>query len=377
MAEKLFRILDVSLRLAGPSRVVEPIAAAYSRFAVPAESAPDPVSIEYDAPAAGTILAAGHGVPLLQEIDPVAQTYRLFLTVLFRRVRSHAVLHAAAAAVPGGNGFLIAAPSGYGKSSLAVGMVERGCRFLGDDYTPLELETGRIFPYPRAVSVIPGGGAPLPRDFLDAAADPGTPRLFGKSLVDVGALRGEESLQAGPVRLGSLFILASPGLSWDAWNAPTLLDVAAGAGEAAELERAFRAAPGVEIERCSEGDGLQIWRLRLDPAAHPTRALSPVLESDAVLYVEKHWDRPPDFGGKPEARQIPRREAAELLGREILNRRGSDGLMRRYGGRIALMFLDLAGALRDTACWRVEAGRFRETADLVRSLAEGKQEPRR
>ena len=70
----------------------------------------------------------------------------------------------------------------------------------------------------------------------------------------------------------------------------------------------------------------------------------------------------------PKATPVKRLEAAELLGRELLNRRVGGDLLARYDGNLSLLFMDLAGALRDAACWRIRVGDMQKTADLIEQL---------
>jgi hypothetical protein len=114
---------------------------------------------------------------------------------------------------------------------------------------------------------------------------------------------------------------------------------------------------------------MHFWQLRLDHAKRPTTPLTQVLGGKEIVYLAKHWDGQPDFTRDPEAIRIKRREAAVLLGREILNRRGTSGILGRYRGDATAMFLDLAASLKQAECFRIEVGRFHETADLIRSLA--------
>ena len=69
-----------------------------------------------------------------------------------------------------------------------------------------------------------------------------------------------------------------------------------------------------------------------------------------------------------EAVPVARREAAERLAREVLNRRSGGRLLARYGGSLARVFVDLAGALGQARCWRIRVGGCAETADLVQRL---------
>jgi len=86
--------------------------------------------------------------------------------------------------------------------------------------------------------------------------------------------------------------------------------------------------------------------------------------------MDKQWTSKPDFDRTPTRAPIKRLEAAQYLGRELLNRRDAGRFLERYGGRLTEMFVDLAGGLRDAACWRVSVGDYRLTADLLQEIAQ-------
>jgi HprK-related kinase A len=66
--------------------------------------------------------------------------------------RRHLLLHAAAVE-RNGQALLMTGESGSGKSTLAALLGERGWRFMGDEFALLDLDNGRIHPFPRAVSL--------------------------------------------------------------------------------------------------------------------------------------------------------------------------------------------------------------------------------
>jgi HprK-related kinase A len=62
------------------------------------------------------------------------------------------LLHAASVE-KGGRALLMTGDSGAGKSTLGALLGERGWRFMGDEFALLDLEDGRLHPFPRAVSL--------------------------------------------------------------------------------------------------------------------------------------------------------------------------------------------------------------------------------
>jgi serine kinase of HPr protein (carbohydrate metabolism regulator) len=56
--------------------------------------------------------------------------------------------HAASCVAIGGRAMLIEGPSGSGKSSLALALIDRGAVLIGDDGVRLELRANRLFAFP-------------------------------------------------------------------------------------------------------------------------------------------------------------------------------------------------------------------------------------
>jgi hypothetical protein len=348
-----FQVLEVDVTLEGPADVVASIDAAYARFKISANS-PGP----------------SHRVALPRMApDEGGTLYGRFLATILAQVERRAVFHAAALVDRRGRALVLAGPSGHGKSSLALEMVRRGFRFLGDDYAPVDLGSGSVLPFPRTASVVLGGAAPLPEAVRREAEATGTPRLFGKALVDVGRAFGPGAMAPGPAPLRTVVVLA-PG-DHDPAEAVSWLQMAARPAEAERLAAALREVPGVVVEAEAEGPSSHLWRLRLEHVEGPTERLAPLVEDDAVLYCERSWSGSPDFGAAPAIEPLKRREAAVFLTRELLNRRRGSKFLEGRGGDAADLVLEVAQALRPARCWRLRVGRFDETADLLEAAAEG------
>jgi hypothetical protein len=358
-------VLDAGVTLSAPRATLDPIAFAYRRF----EVARPPARRRRVALHDGAIVVDDSIAPIVPGFDPTLQLYQRFLKVLMDELGSHFLLHAAALADDRGRATLLAAPSGHGKSSLTLELLDRGLRFLSDDYAPLDPATGEIHPYPRALGLLSDPGPSFPERLRRLADAPDAVRFLGKTLVDVGDAFGQDVVLASPAALGYVLLLAAD--ETDGHEATTWIETAAHRDAADRIEADLRAIDGVEIASRDEDSHLVTWRLRLAHDRQPTEKLAAVLDRDAVVLSTKLWTSTPDFTGAPRAVPVRRREAAEWLGREMLNRGASGRLLARYGGSTAAMFFDLARALANVECYRIRMGGRCETADLVHDLIRG------
>jgi hypothetical protein len=362
--QRRFRILDVHVTLDGPLELIEPVSYAYRRFEVDRfEGAADAeVTLRLTDPE--TLQLDDLAIPIVPGLDLAAQFDHHLQTALMDAVGSCVVLHAAALTDGAGRGVILAGPSAHGKSSLALELARRGHGFLSDDLAPFEIERATILPYPRAVAVRPGEGAPIPEPFLSESHKASRVHRFEKTLLDVGEVLGEQALVDRPVPLGHVFLLATGGRP----RSHSEVDLAARLKDADELDGLFLATDGVEVLERREGPSLRAWRLALDHGKAPTQALAEILDGERVVLSSTRWERQPDFTSAAEAVPVTRREAAERLAREVLNRRSGGRLLAGYGGSLARLFVDLAGALSQARCWRIRVGACAETADLIERL---------
>jgi len=105
-------------------------------------------------------------------------------------------LHAAAVALDDQVAAL-AAPAGTGKSTMALALLANQFAYLSDELTPIEPETLRVHPYPRALCL----KAPLPEGYRRPQGTLDTGSRFHVPIDAVGAAARR------PLPLGALFFL--------------------------------------------------------------------------------------------------------------------------------------------------------------------------
>ncbi len=362
--DRRFRILDADVRLRGPDAVLAPIAGAYARFRVDDVSATARVEVRFDPGPPPRVLAPGLDVPVAEDDDPVRQCYRCFVESVMDAVESRAVLHGASLVAPSGDAIVLCAPSGHGKTTLALALTARGYRLLGDDYSPLDLDTGRVEPFPRAVSLERRSTA-RPGERPPEAG--GAHHLAGKTLLDP-AVATSGRLASEPYPLRRVFVLSGRAASWDARRAPVELELTCAAGAVDAAQTGIRSWPGVEILAVRRLQRLERVRIRVDPAVLPLEQLERRLADPAVIFSDRRWPTRPDFSDEPAADPLDRLTAVGIVARELLNRRPGRGILRRYRSAAAL-FAALVAASHDVRAYRVRVGRLEDTVALIDRLS--------
>src|SRR6185503_16279456 len=99
--------------------------------------------------------------------------------------KSYLLLHAATVE-KGGRALIMTGESGAGKSTLAALLGERGWRLMGDEFALLDMASGALLPFPRAISLKNGAIGVME---AEVGADRFGPLLAGTPKGDIRHLR--------------------------------------------------------------------------------------------------------------------------------------------------------------------------------------------
>jgi hypothetical protein len=291
-------------------------------------------------------------------------TYDGVLNAIVGGVRSHFLIHAGVVSYDG-QGLVLAADSGHGKTTLVLELVRRGLKFLSDEMAALGRADGRVYPFPRSLRVRPGT--------LEMTGSPGAaasaPEWLGKLLLDIEEIQPGGLGEAAP--LTHVVILQDPsgaqertpdgaerelGVLVDRLDERLLVAVG-------QIEGVTAAWPDVER-------GYPTLRLR---AAHRMSVLSQVEalcqeQRVLVLDISKRAETHPTFEIPARLEAMSTSQAVVELLRRFQGGHKSALLQEVFGGSSARLFLELAALVSRAQCYRLSVGPLDEMADLICDL---------
>jgi hypothetical protein len=270
------------------------------------------------------------------------------MQILLQRVEAFTILHAAVLGRPGG-ALAISGPSGAGKTTLTLALLNRGWSYYSDDFCPLHRETGLVHPFPRSLWVRPPapaepraghprqGKVPLP--LAEGRCTISGPPLPLKSLICLGA-----KPQEGAASLTSLWVNLRPGL-----GGPLLEEL--------------RSLEGTVLIVDPEND--LRWTLRYPRGGGRTRQIKGILHRhrEALWNVFSQPRARPDFSQEPVLALIPPHEAAYFLLQELKHDLGE--VRRPSAMKPGALLSHLLTMLAGVACYRLTPGPLDRCLALV------------
>lgn len=352
-----YRFFDqtVSVRW-GDARLAAQWQARYARMALPAGSAPPTALYAIDHADNGlSIDLAGRRWQLPAAHADIELLFDTLLHAILQRVRSHFLLHAGVLARHGA-GTAIVAPSGHGKTTLTLALLNAGYDLLSDETAAIGRADGVLAPFARRLAVRAGTVALL------GVADRGGPRTDdGRLLLDADDVRAGAVSQ--PLPLTRLFVMSDPAAPPEG-NAYRLLLDRLPDGWLAGAQQL----PGIAaLAVVGSATAPVALRAEIADGSRAFVALEAYCVASDVLLLDvqpARWHRP-DFRGPVHCTPLPPSEAArKLLGH--LQHGHSSALFADFNGNMLQLYLALARRLANVRCYALTPGPL---PDLLAALA--------
>jgi hypothetical protein len=279
-------------------------------------------------------------------------------------VRSHFLIHAGVVA-SNGQGIVLAADSHYGKTTLALELVRRGCKFLSDELAALGRGDRLVHPYPRSLRIRQGTLNLV--GFPEAIAR--AKEWWGKLLLDIEEIRPGSIGQAMPI--SHIIILRDPAEEREARPGEADREIAILVDRVDETSltsiQQIKGVTQVGLDRKQDYDVIRLHAPRSAPVVSQIDAFC--LERNIlVLDVINLPERYPSFKGVPRIEAISRSQAVMELLRRFQGGHQSALLREDLGGSSTRLFMELADTIESANCHQLFVGSLNEMADLVCDL---------
>ena len=364
MNRRSYRILDLELLLESDSKeFLHLFHRDYSWFASPPSDTDDRMTARFlwgEERADAFFCVDGVDHSLQGHPNPVVYAWQILGRMIMEKMRCFSILHAAVAARDG-ESVAVAAPSGTGKTTLVLKLLESGFDFLSDDVCPIHLNTRRVHPFPRSLWVSEDSSYAG-----RATADLHVGTVHGNKQ-PIGCDDGNIRLASGPCRLKSL-ICIDPGRKSGSW-----IELEAGLRREGEQDflREMESIPGVSVLKSGQ-NGEAAWRIRFPGK----QGLSERVGTALAKHKHNVWNLyransagPIDFSASPVLTPVPLHEAVFFVIREL--KQNHDFTENRESSP-ALLFMQLNRLLEGVSCFRLTPGKLDAMDRLIRDTLHGR-----
>ncbi len=368
--------LEVSLRT-DDALIFQPFELLYSSFRSHAASgaAVARMSVEFrrNAEDGGSLWIDGERWPVSRSMCQTGALYEFLLKCIYERIRSHILIHASALCLDG-VGLLVVGDSGFGKSTLALSLANRGADFLSDEVGAVRRSDCQLEAFPRRMRVRDESLELAELDLRNVKPD----HWFGKRLLDIERVR--PGIISAPCPIGAVVFLMDHREIEENLERRDVSKIEFLLGECdAELLSFVSRQNAVEsVEREDSGgfttltvSGERIGSVAAELEAYCRERRICVLDAASPVTLK------PDFSSEPILSPIEAKHALGRLLQQFLPGRGSQILRHEFSGKSTRLLLEMMSLFRGASFFELVVGDMplmvKQVESMMRALSTAKK----
>ncbi|HEX9756202.1 MAG TPA: hypothetical protein VGB26_00205 [Nitrospiria bacterium] len=308
----------------------------------------------------------GKGIPISLKSNPFPMADSFIFNDVVKKVRNYYLIHALSLSFQG-KGVIFSGPTGSGKTTLGLELIQRGFQFLSDELAALSRSSHLLFPFPRALCI-----RKKTIDLFERSNgfyfSPTHPIGDQRWMID------NEDFSKGstgkPCKPNLIFLLSTQSFSGKGLDneIPITLELKR---KDDQLLSELSELSGVKYLSASLKDGFYYPRFRVRKSRIVQKEFIRICEKyqESVLYRIKAVNQTPNPNADPKLIPISKTVAAlELFGN--LQNVSFDGLSDFSSplGTPPQILAGLSAIVAKTQCYRLVVGDLKKTADLVCDL---------
>jgi hypothetical protein len=288
---------------------------------------------------------------------------QIIFTRLIALIENYLLIHAAVVSKEG-NGYIIIAPSGFGKTTLVLELLSRGYKFLSDEFCLIKMSNFYIDPFPRRLGV--KANSPF-RNLInkEKAIYLEFEEKYFIECTDI-APDGYGS-QCKPKNL--ILLVDDIHGRADKKSSACYFDLMLLNQNQNPLEMLSHY-PDVEMAHETLTHGYITYRFR----AHDIKPLMTFYQDiwrrfeNDILGVAASENNKPDFTKPPEIKKMLKSEAIFEMLTHVINRAPETQYLKKFDGKVSALLLTVGNFIKDINCYFMKPGRLSDMGDMIDRL---------